>query len=820
MSTLEERQLALEIESVVLGRQRYEERRAEEGESATKPGAVQMDRAIEPLTEAIKAFLAAADSGRAGRKHTALPYLSRLEPDAAAYLTIRYALDGAALGEKVNTVAIRIGSALQDHVNVMTMAHGDNREDDAERKRMKRLFRKVLEQVKTSTSERHRTGVWRHVVEKYSKKPVSWSDSDKMLTGLKLIELFEESTGLVTLERRTAGHHDTPVYLMLTDEAAAWFDTAHMTASLWEPVHQPMLVPPRPWTTPTSGGYLTEAIRAKLVTTSVPGFLDELRNVSMPDVYASLNAVQATPWRINVQVLAVMEEVRTAAGMQHLFVDPVDPCAPRPAGVPEDVEMDKLPVEQREAMLVWKKARAQYMEVSARAKSKWQGVGQKLAVAKKFAGEDAFYFPHYLDFRGRIYPFASYLSPQGDDMARGLLQFAIGKRLGERGGFWLKVHLANVFGIDKVSFAKRVKWVEDNHEKLVACAVNPYDNLFWTEADGGNNPWQALAACFEYAGYTVDGEDYVSHLPVGMDGSCSGLQHYSAMLRDSEGARQVNLVPCEKPGDIYTAVAKKAQAVVDVSTDEAATAWQGERIKRAVAKQPTMTYCYSASQYGMAGQIEAAVGKLGGGDYLTVESQDVRRHAVYLAGIVRSAIGETVVAAKTAMDFLQDVAKLAAEHDLPIRWHAPSGFPVVQAYRKVIGKRVEVLYGGVRLDLTVAREGSAIDKKRQANGVAPNFVHACDSSHLMATVLLGQENGLSSWSCVHDSFGCHAADVDVLHACIRTAFVEQYTPDVLAKFREEIVEQLPPELAAQVPEVPPKGDLDLSSVLDAPYFFA
>jgi DNA-directed RNA polymerase, mitochondrial len=819
MSTLEERQVALEIESVVLGRQRYEDRRQAEGESATRAGAVQVKRALPAVADALVAFAVEATSGKAGRKHTAIKYLAKVEPDEAAYLALRYALDGAAFGEKAQTVAIRIGSALQDHVNLMSMAAGDEREDDAERKRMKRLFRKVLEQVKTSTSERHRTGVWRHVLAKYAKTAVTWADTDKLHVGLKLLELVQDSTGLVQLERRTNRKNDTPVYLVFTPEAAEWFANAHMTASLWEPVHQPMLVPPRRWTGPTTGGYLSDAIRAKLVTTSVPGFIDELRNVEMPRVLDALNAVQETGWRINRTVLDTMGAVWAMPGFKHLFATPADPAPVRPAGVPDGVALEDLPLEQREAMLVWKQTRARHMEAKAREESSTAVAAQRVGLARKFAAEDRFYFPHFLDFRGRMYPFCATLSPQGDDASRGLLQFAEGKPLGERGGFWLKVHLANVFGVDKVSYAERVQWVEEHHDVLVACAVDPLAHTFWTEADGGNNPWQALAACCEYAGYAVAGEDFVSHLAIGMDGSCSGLQHYSAMLRDSEGARQVNLMPAEKPGDIYTAVAKKAQAVVDLSTDEAAAPWAGN-IRRLIAKQPTMTYCYSASQYGMAGQIEVAVRKLGGGDYLSVEDHDVRRHAVYLAGIVRAAIGETVVAAKTAMDFLQGVARLAAEHDLPIRWHAPSGFPVVQAYRKVVGSRIEVMYQGVRLDLTVATEGAAIDKKRQANGVAPNFVHACDSSHLMATVLLGQENGLSSWACVHDSFGCHAADVDVLHACIRTAFVEQYTPDVLSAFRQEIAEQLPPELVEQLPEVPAMGDLELSAVLDAQYFFA
>ena len=37
-------------------------------------------------------------------------------------------------------------------------------------------------------------------------------------------------------------------------------------------------------------------------------------------------------------------------------------------------------------------------------------------------------------------------------------------------------------------------------------------------------------------------------------GSCNGLQHYAALGLDAKGGAQVNLVPGDKPGDVYTGV--------------------------------------------------------------------------------------------------------------------------------------------------------------------------------------------------------------------------------------------------------------------------
>lgn len=824
MTPIEERQAALEYACVIDGQVRYAKERANQGEASTLPGKEQTRRCVPILAAAIEGFLAqvfpAPGEGRAGPKHTAGQYLIHVDPEQAAYLTVLYTLDGAARRQQFNTAATKVGTAIRDHLNLLHMGS-----------EAPGLYKKVIAQVKKATSERHRSGVLRHVAKKYDLNKLSWSPTECLLLGAKLIELFEQSCNLIQLQRQTRGKADTPIYVILTDEAHTWFAQSHERASIWSPVHLPMLVPPRDWTTPFNGGYTARTADGKavirgahMVLSHTRGYMDELKQTDMPEVYNAINAIQRTPWAINKTVLAVMQEAFSSGPrFSSLLVEADEVIPPRPTGITNETPTDDLPLELKEEFTVWKARAAKAYEANARRRSARVSLTQKLNVAQRFADEEAIWFPHYLDFRGRVYPFANYLSPQGDDCSRGVLRLAKGKGLGERGAHWLKVHLANLFGVDKVSFEDRVKWTEENHDKLLDSAFMPLDGgMFWTKAD---SPWSALAACLEYAGYCVQGADYVSHLPIAMDGSCSGLQHYSAMLRDPVGGAAVNLVPAAKPGDIYTQVAHKAQAFINDSELGEYAVWKGSKVIRKIAKQPTMTLCYSATVFGMKSQIESAVRKLSdeqGAPYLG-EGSDPYKAAGALASVVWDAIGDTVVAAKDAMAFLKAIARLAAQEGLPIRWTSPVGFPVVQEYRAVIGKEVKVHYAGMRMTLTITHEGDKLDKKRQANGVAPNFIHSLDSAHLMATVNLGADNGLEDWAVIHDSFGVHAADVDVLHACIREAFIEQYTPSVLTRFKEEIAEQLTayaPELVSRLPEVPPEGALELESVRDAAYFFA
>ena len=86
-------------------------------------------------------------------------------------------------------------------------------------------------------------------------------------------------------------------------------------------------------------------------------------------------------------------------------------------------------------------------------------LGYKRDIAREFQHDvgmnieddaQTIYFPMNLDFRGRVYPIPPHLNHLGNDLCRGLLSFARRKPLGERGLFWLKIQVANLFGNDKV----------------------------------------------------------------------------------------------------------------------------------------------------------------------------------------------------------------------------------------------------------------------------------------------------------------------------------------------------------------------------------
>ncbi|QOC54168.1 DNA-directed RNA polymerase [Caulobacter vibrioides] len=820
------RQLELENESRALGASRYQSSRPlpwrTESASATEeaelpPGRQLLKLALEPAAAAFTEFVERVGQGGAGRRPRAYRVLSMIGAQEAAYLTGRVVVNAAASRLPLTTTAYAVAASLIEHIEMAQL-----------KQRNKEGFKGLVKAQKRSTSSSKKRQAIKKIMENEDAK-LEVPQAEQLQIGVKAIEMFISSSDLFVMETGLNKAGRATYYLRPTEALSVWLDRQHARCELLEPIHMPMVVRPRAWRTPFWGGYLTKRPGLRLVKQWNDAYHSELRNVDMKDVYDAVNAIQNTAWRINSQVLDVMRQVWDDGGNLGGLPKRDDmPMPTKPEG------MDDSPELLRE----WKREAAQVHQLNAMALSKRLAFQQRLWIASKFAGEEAIYFPHELDFRGRVYPIPTGgPHPQADDSGKALLQFAEGKALGDAGAWWLAVHIANLFGVDKVSFKDRVDWVFANSAALVDSAENPLDGeRFWTSAD---SPWCALAACMDWAGYLRQGGDYVSHTPVALDGSNSGLQHFSAMLRDPVGAAAVNLLPSEKPQDVYAQVAAKAQAKMDsmptitVKTkvngeereERLPNPWIGGKVSRKIAKRPCMTYVYSATRFGMHDmilqtlkEIDKEYADAGKPPYLG--GFDNYKAAQAMSYVIWDSIQEVVVAASGAMEWLRNAAKIATTSGQPIWWTTPMGLPVLQQYRQVHAQQIEVFIGGKRIVPVISVDGEGINRNAQINGIAPNFVHSNDAAHLMAVANACVNASITSIAVIHDSFGTHAADTHTLALLLKETFVTQYTPNVLARFREELIAQLPPEIGEQIPELPPLGTLDLVDVLRSDYVFA
>ena len=548
----------------------------------------------------------------------------------------------------------------------------------------------------------------------------------------------------------------------------------------------------------------------------VEEYIEKFNQQDVSVEYKCVNALQHTPWRVNSFVCDVL---RTAwnSGQQWQGLPPRD-NAPVPP-YPFAVDPKFLREDQKAEFKEFKSKRNKIYTENARNLSRRIQVERTIQLAEEYLAHDDFWFVWQLDFRGRKYPVESFLSPQNADYSKALLEFSQSVTMDSAASAkWLAIHGANVFGVDKVSLEDREMWAYMNTENAISVYNDPLGSKWWQEAD---KPWQALAWCKEWAEYNIAraaGEPYETRLPCASDGSCNGLQHLSAMLRDYEGGKAVNLTPSKEPQDIYSDVAAKATALLEKEGTLMARQLLEIGVCRKICKRPVMIVPYSGTRHSCRDYIMEALeekckGRNPWGDNFFQPS-------LYLSGFVWQAISEVVVSAFDAMKYIKEIAKLYVENDLPFSWKTPTNLLVRQHYPNSTSKRVKSHLNGSLVSLRYREtDDTSIDKRKMLSGASPNFVHSLDAAALTITVSKCLDAGITDFAMVHDSYGTHSPNMPLLNDELRKAFVEMYEEhDVLLNLYTSAVTTLPKEVL--VPPPPIKGTLDLKEVLQSDYFFA
>lgn len=799
------------------------DRKSEDG---TAYGQKLLKGRIELLSTSITEWIEATGKGKAGNNAIAWKKIKEVSPQTLAFLTLKNVLAGISSLRTLQFVAVSIGTAVEDEMRLKDIRLNERKE-----------YEKIVIGASKRTSSHYR-----HVYAVRTADRVDnwdrWSRIDRLHVGVKLLDICMASIGIVCLTNINEEKKQSIKYVKALPETMEWIEKHNDSMAVLKPVYEPMVVQPRDWTTPFDGGYISSSIKPlKLVKVKNRSYLEELKYVDMPIVYSAVNALQRTPWQINSQVLEVMQELWTS-GSTLGGLPSRDGVQPPPK--PHDIETNE-------------QARKEYRFQSARVHGENLSLrGQRVAfnitldIAKRYNNFKKIFMPYQLDFRGRIYA-VPHLNPQGADFQKGLLRFAHGKPLGEEGWKWLAIHGANVAGYDKASLEDRVNWVLDNEDEIIRCAKDPYNERGWSTSVGGvqiDKPWQFLAFCLEWQGYSAYGESFVSKLPVALDGSCSGIQHFSAMLRDQVGGQAVNLIPQDLPADVYQLVADKVleQAKEDLGTgteDEVrhtddgtayvregtktlAKQWIEFGVTRKVTKRSVMTLAYGSKEYGFKEQLmEDIIRPAKQSNKEFPFTNDGYAAAQYMAKLIWQAVNKVLVKAGEAMHWLQKVASTATVEGLPIRWSTPVNFPVMQAYPDVKTHRVLTAINGKVIYLMMNKENNKLDSRRQSQGIAPNYIHSCDGAHMQLTIVRAQQEGVSNFAMIHDSFGTTAGDTEILYRVVRESFVEMYQEvDVLAQFKEELWERLPLEAIEKIPEMPQMGNLELDQVVNSRYCFA
>lgn len=602
----------------------------------------------------------------------------------------------------------------------------------------------------------------------------------------------------------------------------------------------PTIIPPKDWEDMETGGYYGELQSVATLlrlhdkrSSFSRNYLSKLNQVDISKVCQAINGIQGTAWRIDKRVLEIVKSLIDLGGGQAGI--PYIDAPPKPAMLRDN------PTDEEVA--VYKKAMVKYYKNEKRRQSIALRAILNTKIATEFAKYDRIYFPHNMDFRGRVYPIPSF-SPQGDDLTKGLLLFAdVPPCKSYEDIKWLMVHIANCAGVDKVSYSDRRQWVLDNEQNILSSAADPLGYNWWMDQDC---PVQFLACCFEWANWKKHEAAYgtpkgfVTGMPIAFDGTCSGLQHYSAALRDPVGGKAVNLIPADKPSDIYGIVAAKVNEVLKVNAvkgtpDEDTTDRQGNpRIKygtktlaqtwlnfgvtRKVTKRSVMTLAYGSKEYGFKEQL---LSDIIGADMneggMTFTDSNKWGCAIYMAKLIWEAVNSTVVKAVEGMKWLQTCAKKVTKEGQVVTWTTPMGLPVQQSYMELEGTQVQLRCLGKRIRVYGIKMTGNIDKASQASGIAPNFIHSMDASHLQLTTVNCMSEGIRHFAMIHDSYAVPASQASILYKVVRESFIQMYTDnDIFENFRADLSKLTTEEL----PPCPSKGDLDITQVMASAYIFS
>ena len=782
----------------------------ERGEWSASPIGVSIGRDLmSPFRDAIEDWLMDALSGKAGRTNTAAQLIRDIDSYTVSYLFTKAILDLVPMprqGKGCTLTGLSITGAGKVHDELRIRYFEEN---------WRALARKMFRDFDQRDLPRNKRK--EYIQRKFRDLKMDWavwSKADMVHLGTKLTELFRDSTGAIRF-RSLMVQKRTRLEVLPTDVLLEIIEKRMTSNETLFTCFLPMVAPPRPWRDSNlfGGGYYTSNVAGyPLVKHATKEYIAELESLDISTTLGAINALQETPWRVNQRVLEAMEHV------YHLDLalgdfPPSEPqtIPPKPPEADTDKEVSK---EYRKACYL-------VHEENRRSLSKRIAVLQTFSLAKRFSQYERIYFPHDLDSRGRAYPKPPMLNPQGADYAKAMLEFAEGKPLGsEDAACWLAIHGANSWGEDKVSLQDRIDWVL-NHEGLIkSCAEQPMDDLRWTEADA---PGAFLAFCIAWKGYLDEGLDYVCHLPIAVDATCSGLQHYSAMLRDEVGGFSVNLVPSEDRQDIYQLVADKAMKLIeaDLETENGhlARAWVDFGMTRKITKRSVMVVPYAATFHACmmytADGVQEIITKGTPNPWPDGKLSDF---TVYGAKKIWKSIEETVIAATDAMRWLSDCSRQYSKASAQpyIEWVVPTGFLVWHNKPQLKTNMVHTFLDGKRLRLKYKEAKENLDPRTMASSTPPSFIHSLDAAHMTLTIEYALANDITDFAAVHDSFGTHACHMPVFNHCIRAAFVDMYEVDVLKMLRDHMQEHLTEPL----PELPKRGQLDLQGVLDSEFFFS
>lgn len=337
------------------------------------------------------------------------------------------------------------------------------------------------------------------------------------------------------------------------------------------------------------------------------------------------------------------------------------------------------------------------------------------------------YFVWQYDKRGRAYSHGYHLNIQADEYGKSLLEFYNRKPLTKRGIYWLKISIANHYGLDKETWKVRENWVTKNISKIIS-DLDSY-------CDKADEPFMFRKAIEAW----IDG--VIHKKPIGyiaqFDATTSGVQIASALMKDRQGLKYSNLVGHRTRYDFYSLVANRILELVPKST-----LFKGmtpNEIRKFV-KPSIMTYYYNSQ----ANPKE------------TFGEDTPELKAFY----------KTLKTLAKGADEFMELGNRSWDNNLDVNyWELPDGHVSYCPVMETVKKRVSIdeLKGQVTFMFNQQQAS-----ERRFRSLVPNLVHSYDAWVLREVISKSKFDVAP----IHDCFGIHPNDVDEVRRLYRHAIAD------------------------------------------------
>lgn len=629
-------------------------------------------------------------------------------------------------------------------------------------------------------------------IEEQNLTQTEMSHSEKSKVGLFLLHAIQR-IGIITIKTIAIGAGRKQYQVKPSELLSEYIDEHRQFRSGFFPLRQPMIEPPKDWVNlDESGGY--HGIQNRLVRGANKTQINALRQSNLANVLSAVNKLQQVEWRIDTTMLDLINTIT---------VNCPDMC--ETTRIMDVVVMREYPKEGTEKdQNQWKFESFLTSSQNNANFSKKTRLLKTVSIANKYKDYETIYFPHNLDKRGRTYPIPTIFHPQGDDVSKSLLLLKPQVVTGN-GEYWLKVNIANLFGMDKLDFTARISWFDRHLNQILE---DPIDgSRFWCKA---SNPLTFLQASLDYKNYLETGE---SSVVCRVDATCSAVQHIATLLRDTELAKLTNITKTNQlRHDFYQTVADILQSNVDndSSHNEAdqrfMADWSG-KVSRKLVKPSVMTNPFNISPRGVQRQFINYVkaNSTPSKPLIHHDNTIVIDTCSYLQKKLTSTLNSSFPQLGTLRKHLRKNTKAMSKNGESPQWTLPSGFTYKQHDIQYESSRVIFRYNErkCQLRLNINKDESLLNITKQGNSVTANLIHSLDGCHVHMTA---NECDFEITT-IHDSMGSHCNNMEALQVIIRNQYtLLHHSFDINSIFDTD--------------EPLGIGDFDINEVTDNPYFFS